>query len=296
MIAVAAAALVLGQACEAEENATPREEGVASSSPGECADTDSGSTLVLMAASDPLEADLYRVCLDGLATQRLTSGARISSVDAAGGDVVVGTGARGPDEIARFSDGRLEAIAGLRGLRAHTPAASRDGTIVYVRAGGLDDKGVPRRYLLESYDPATTESEVLYSSAHPMFASDWGPDGSVAVVEQVSGRKARVLIAPPDGDVRRMPVEGLPVGLAWGTVGYVAIQTGPRHGMLLDAKGGRSRSLGPWLPLDWAPEGETLLVTDESRRRLGLWDLGTGDVEVLGDPGVGRIYDGGWLD
>lgn len=257
--------------------------------------------VLVMAADDPFNADLYKVCLSNLESTRVTDGARISTVDASGRTVVVADARRGADQVELLVEEQLHDVPGLGDRAGFSPAVSEDGLLAYIRALNRSRvKGEPRRYVVEVWDPEKRAPTVIYSSRRPLASPAWGPDTQLAVL---TGRRREdrwqisVLDVAKRGHRRSLPCPvRSPVGIVWGNTSRAAVVAKARSGAIIHLTSGKTTELDKWVPLDWSPDGKALLATDRTRRRLVVVGPTGKDLQVLGNPALGRIFDAAWTD
>jgi hypothetical protein len=234
--------------------------------------------------------DLYRAT-GGLGhVRRLTRGARISSVTAGPGALVVSyaVGASGD---------RIAALDPSAGERASTPIAD------FGQAPDLSPSG-RLAYTVPQYgrhgDPAGTHvfvsdatgrgRRLAYRSGADLL-SGWGPGGRLAVARDGASR----IVLDPGGPSETAIPTGLPV-YSWTTSGRGQICVlGPGRRLSIVGPGMRPRLLSSaWSPVAWSGDGRSLLAI--TRHRIGLMSPRDGSVRTVGTVSGGAIDVADWVD
>jgi hypothetical protein len=246
-----------------------------------------GGTVYLM-AGDASAADLYRVDLQTLGSKRLTKDARISSLAARAGLIVVSDARHGIDYIEQYANGHLTAIPGLGKRHGFTPDVSADGrTFSFVELGG---HGQDINFSVKLYDAGSQLVSNVITSKTSLQLTAFGPNGTINVTRGQGANEELVQLWPK----RKMlaPTPGA-VMLVWGVGPYAAWSDGNSKTSLVDPATGKVLEVSGWSPLCWSPSGTDLLVTDG--HRLGL--ISSPDltrVHVLGNSPVGPVWGCGW--
>jgi hypothetical protein len=234
--------------------------------------------------------DLYRVHGGFGNVRRLTRGARISSVTAAPGALVVSyavgasgdriaaldpsAGQREPTPIADF--GQAPALSPSGRLAYTVPQYGRDGNPAGTHVLVSGAKGGGRR--------------LAYRSGADLL-SGWGPGGRLAVARDGASR----IVLDPNGPGQVAIATGLPV-YSWTTSGRGQLCVlGPGRRLSIVSPGTRPRVLrSHWSPVAWSGDGRSLLAI--TSHRIGLMSPGDGSVRPVGTVSGGAIDVADWVD
>jgi hypothetical protein len=290
-----------------------------------CSPEDRGTVWATAGAGSPA---LHRIDLCPLRVVSVAPGAAVFSVAAAGDVVVVATDPTAPppdvggagdrvaapaaaafggrQRLARLVDGRLEPLPGLGDRPAGDPALGPDGRIAFV----VNEAGPANvsRDRLFVYEPATGAVAARYATERTVERPAWGAAGALAAYRvPLPGEQPEVVIIPPEGPVRIVPVarglavDGPPLQLTWGHAGQVTL-TFFVHGqrslristLVVEPDTGVERTLPDLHALAWSPDGRRLLVQDQ-RNHLGyVSPPRLADFHRLGDVGPSGFVDAAW--
>jgi hypothetical protein len=234
--------------------------------------------------------DLYRIRGDFGNVRRLTRGARISSVTAGSGALVVSyaVGASG-DRIAALDSSAGEREATPIADFGQAPDLSASGRLAYtVPQYGRDGNPAGTHVLVS--DAKGRGRRLAYRSGADLL-SGWGPGGRLAVARDGGGR----ILLDPDGPGQAAIPTGLPV-YSWTTSGRGQICVlGPGRRLSIVSPGSRPHLLrSTWSPVAWSGDGRSLLAI--SRHRIGLMSPRDGSVRALGAVSGGSIDVADWVD
>lgn len=271
-----------------------------------------GLFYLLLQGATVNDYDLYELRFAARSVTRITSVGRVSAVGACAERIVVAAAQEEvgySDHIQEIQGKELLPLAGLGLTEGFTPSLGTDCRVAY----GWPDRSVdPPVGELRVWDPRHGEAVARYR-AQPgdglVASTAWGPGGEIAGVrtappdpdgdgpQAASGRAAAIIVVRSDGSVQELdPGIGQPGILVWG-VNWMAISdAGPRTTVFFNHGTGERKVLPGWRPIDWSPDGRTLLVHDfASERRLGLVD--ESDLATVREVGVlNRAVGGGvWL-
>lgn len=256
--------------------------------------------------NNPLFADVYGISLEPLGAHRLTSGKRISSMDANADDIAVAAADGDIDRLGYVQgDGAIGPIPGLGRPYAHTPIFDRDGSIFYEdEVGSLDDPVF--RYV--DWDPRSGKKLVILKTRRDdLFGPIRGPDGRLTYIGG-DDRDAELLFMDREGDRESLQLPTGSVNFFWGARWLALTLNAPdsRFGdkptdlVLLDPDSGERKRVPGLQPITWTPDGSRLLVRttgDPVNSELALLDPARPDtVEALGTIPDLVIYNGAWVE
>lgn len=255
-----------------------------------------------------LFADIYGLDLEPLTPHRLTSGKRISTMDANAEHIVVAAADGDIDRLGYLLDGgEIGPIPGLGRPYAFSPTFETDGSILYSdyteREPG--DAGINRFF---DWDPQTGKRKLLIKTpSDDVYGPVTGPMGQRAVLGQ-PGRPNVIVIEDADGGKRSIRVPEDTGGLIWGAR-WIALGFSvedqkfgvlPTDLVLLDPESGERKRVDGWEPLTWTPDGTRLLVrktADPTTSELALLDPNNpDDLEPVGTLPNFTIYGAAWVD
>ncbi len=237
--------------------------------------------LLVAAGEDPLDARLYRYGLCTRELHRIGERARFSSVSAADDHVVVTNAEGGPDRVALLADEQLAPLGDVGTPGGYLPVVDAAGRVAFSQLNNDEE----RPFTVQLWQPNREgELKTLADSDVPTFPIGFGPDGRLAVVENIddiapSTRRPVITIHNVDTGETSRP-QGLPISvvhsLAWSEDARVIAVTGDdeEEGLILD--GGTSEVVGRIPPgyraLAIAPGGQELLLKSKDLH-LGLLAL-----------------------
>jgi len=239
--------------------------------------------IYLQASADgnPLFADVYGLTLNPLHVERLTSGKRISTMDADGEHVVVASADSDVgDRLGYVGDGgTVVDIPGLGRPEAFAPAFGRDNTLLF-RDPIRNDATQVTGYRFFRFDEQTGRKTLL-TKATGMSGPFPMADGQLGYITDAP--HIRLLIKKGDRLVRTLSLPDTSADFFVG-VGFAALtlessasqfNDKPTDLVLLDLKTGKQRTIPGWHPICWNPDGTRLLVrrtADEGNSQLALLD------------------------
>jgi len=253
---------------------------------------------------------LYELGFSPPAIRLLTETARVSSVGACDGRVVVAAGQPEvgfSDHIQELRNRQLVPLDGLGSTAGFQPELDPECRVAYTWLDRATDALVGE---LRVWDPAQKVGRTLYRAQPgdaPLISPDWGPRGEVAAVRldpkqagplpegTPPGRPAAIIVVHPDGSVSEIDLGGDPGALAWGKK-WMAVHEEEQGTIFVDPASGARSVLPRWRPVAWSPDGDQLLVKDAATRRiLGLVDAS--DLSSVQEVGrvSGPVFDVDWL-
>jgi hypothetical protein len=253
------------------------------------------------------EADLYNLrFVPGLVMFTLTNGHRTFGVDGCAEALTIGVA--GPevnfqDALRRF-DGQISPIDGLGDGAGALAAVGSDCRTVFLR---LDRSASPPTNHLMLFDPASQSLREIYAPGpgKVLGVSDWGPDGQIAVFEGTAPADGQptvvtgIVLISENGSKRTLPPPVSALGtLQWGASRWIAVSDESRGAtVFLDPDSGARSELPGWTPLAWSPDGQRLMVTDASERKVlaVVDDSNLGAARVVGRAEKVAFVDLVWL-
>lgn len=246
---------------------------VPTGTPVACTGFRPGAELLVVGGADAFNAGLYGFtpCTGEVTTAG--PGTRYSTVDAAGGRVVVAQAQAGADAVAFVRGARLEPLAGAGMPFGLTPAVSGDGRVAYVAL----DADKERPFALHVW--SGSRSRVVHRSADALAPLSWGPDGLLAVGRRKAGPTQAIGNATVT--VLRVPVAGtatvewehaLPFDLERLELSHdgsrVAV-SGPGRALVLGDRGKSATDLpAGWTVYAWSDDDTMVLVARASEIAL----------------------------
>jgi hypothetical protein len=238
-----------------------------------------GGELLAVAGPTIYDADLFRVDLSTGCFKRLTTGARVSSLTAWGGRIVVADARLDVDRLERVSGGSLVPLQGLGSPHAFTPAMS-GRVLAYVdlanRAG--------TRTALEIWRRGCSPRRLLVSRS--VTSPVWTREGSLVAIVG-TGRHARLVRSDRRGEISEVAgVPGMSM-LAISDHGSIAVsRVDPARARVL-SRGAEGRDLAGWFGVAWL--GGSLLVSSPGGK-LATWRASSGEIAEIGDSPVGPVW------
>jgi hypothetical protein len=234
--------------------------------------------LFVIAGPTIYDADLFRIDLTTGCFRRLTTGARVSSLTAWRGRIVVADARLDVDRLERLSRGSLAPVAGLGRPHAFTPAL-RGRVLAYV---DLADRAGTRT-ALEIWRRGCTPRSLLESAS--ITSPVWTKGGALAALVG-AGKRAHLVRTTRGGDIAAVAaVPGMAM-LAISEAGPMAVsRVEPPRTRVLSGRAHR-RTVAGWFALVWL--GRSLLL---SRPDGALATLhASGGVAEIGTSPVGPVW------
>ena len=253
------------------------------------------------AGPNDLDADLYEFRFSPRGHERITTHARVTTLDGCKDRVVVSAAQKEvglTDHIQELQSGKLAPIEKLGVQPGSDPHVSSDCRILYLRLTEANPELINEIVL---FDPAngTTRSVAKGST---VAGASWGPNGEILVLKrEVSGPV--LVVMKPDGTETTIKPEQPDVGnLQWGRGGWIATgisepQQPPTGTLFVNPTSGARSLLSDWLPLSWSPDGRQLLVADaKNGTTLAVVELpDLTKTRNVGVSEVGTVWDAVWL-
>jgi hypothetical protein len=253
------------------------------------------------AGVNSLDADLYELRFAPPRQDRITSKARVSTLDACKDKIVVSAAQSEvglTDHIQELRDGRLAALDKLGTQAGSDPHVSPDCRILFLRVVEATPQLVNEIVLFNPADGSTRS----VAKGHTVAAAAWGPNGEILVLKREAGGPV-LLIQKPDGAETTINPEQPDIGNPqWGREGWIATdiaepQQPPTGTLFINPTTGARSVLTGWLPLAWAPDGQELLLSDaKNSTTLAVVELSDfTKTRNVGVSEVGAIWDVVWL-
>jgi WD40 repeat protein len=252
------------------------------------------------AGENDLDSDLYEMLLSSSQFDRLTTKARVSTLDGCSERVVVAAAQKTvgfTDHLQELQGSELVPVETLGLEPGSDPHVSADCRILSTRLA--DDGDGAKEVRL--WDPASRTSSTV-ATGNDIVSAAWGPDGQIVVLHrQPEGPK--LVVKQPDGTQTEIS-PGVPdVGnVQWGQGGWMAMglrqpQQPPTGTLFFNPANDERSTLDGWLPLTWSPDGQQLLVTDAKKgTTLAVVELpDLNKTRNVGVSEVGTVWDAVWL-
>lgn len=258
--------------------------------------------LLLIAGKDPLNADLFVTSLCDWRSERVTPYSRFSSIDAAGGTVVVATARFRTDHVELLEGDRLISLPNGKRPMGFTPVVDPMGTVAFT---SYDNR--PKKYWKVTTVDRSGHTSVPYRSANALDGVALGPGKQLFVIESTphhpwtrGRREIFFTFLDERGQRSRLdiPIKH-PLGLAWDhSAGLLAIG-GRETGIVIDVRtGARVAQLpGGWFVDGFRPGAPgVLLVLNGKLNRVGLVDVSRPRPKVtrLPAPRLGSLVEAAW--
>lgn len=300
-LATAAAVTLLFGGCSAKPS---RESGTQVARPSEMVAVEGPAPVgrfYVKAGANSLDADLYEFRFSPRGQDRITTKARVSTLDGCKDEVVVSAAQSDvglTDHIQALQDGKLAPVEKLGVQPGSDPHVSPDCRILYLRVAEAKPELVNEIML---FDPSNGSTRSV-AKGSTVAAATWGPngeilllkreaDGPVLVVKKANG--SETTIKPDQPDV------GNP---QWGRGGWIATdiaepQQPPTGTFFVNPSTGARSVLSDWLPLAWSPDGQQLLVAEaKDGTTLAVVELpDLTKTRNVGVSEVGTVWDAVWL-
>ena len=253
------------------------------------------------AGPNDLDADLYEFRFSPPGQDRITTTARVTTLDGCKDKVVVSAAQREvglTDHIQELQGGKLAPVEKLGVQRGSDPHVSSDCRILYLRLTEANPELINEIVL---FDPANGTTTAV-TKGSTVAGATWGPNGEILLLKR-EGSGPVLVIMKPDGTQTTIKPEQSDVGnLQWGRGGWIATGIAePQHpptGTLFVNPTTDARSvLNDWLPLSWSPDGRQLLVADaKNGTTLAVVELpDLTKTRNVGVSEVGTVWDAVWL-
>jgi hypothetical protein len=300
-LATAAAVTLLVGGCSAKSS---RESGSGVARPSEMVAVEGPAPVgrfFVKAGPNSLDADLYEFHFSPRAQDRITTKARVSTLDGCDHEVVLSAAQADvglTDHIQTLRDGKLAPVDKLGVQAGSDPHVSPDCRILYLRVAEANPQLVNEIML---FDPSTGATKSVVKGA-TVAAATWGPNGEILVLKrEVSGPV--LVVMKPNGSETTIKPEQPDVGNPqWGRSGWIATdiaepQQPPTGTLILNPTTGARSVLNGWLPLAWSPDGQQLLVTEATKgTTLAVVELpDLTKTRNVGVSDVGTVWDAVWL-
>jgi hypothetical protein len=253
------------------------------------------------AGPNDLDADLYEFRFFPPGQDRITTKARVTTLDGCKDKLVVSAAQKEvglTDHIQELQGSKLASIEKLGVQRGSDPHVSSDCRVLYLRLVESNPELVNEIVL---FDPASG-STTSVAKGTTLASAAWGPNGEILLLKrEVSGPVLVVMKA--DGSQTTIKPEHPDVGNPqWGRGGWIATdiaapQQRPTGTFFVNPTTGARSVLNEWLPLSWSPDGQQLLVTD-AKNGTTLAVVEVPDLTKTRNVGVsevGSVWDAVWL-
>jgi hypothetical protein len=257
---------------------------------------------------NPLFADIYGITMNPLGVQRLTSGKRISSMDANAAHVVVAAADGDVDRLGYIADGgAIVDIPGLGRPNAFTPHFDRDGDLLFQDYTYTDPQKKSEVYRFFRLDERARKKSILFQGPDDLAGPIPMPDGLLAFVKGSDSEPGLFMVKRGS-----RTITSIAIPKTWGVIiagaRLVAIELNapdsnfgkPTDLLLLDPKTGKQHTVAGWQPITFNPDGTELLVrrtASATDSELALLDPDHPDTppKPLGTIPHLVIYHGAWV-
>ena len=253
------------------------------------------------AGENNLDADLYELRFSPPAFERITTKARVSTLDGCPEKVIVAAAQREvglTDHLQELRAGKLTPVETL-GLEAGSdPHVSSDCRILYVAVADAEPNLVNEVRL---FDPATGATTSVISGDTVVSAA-WGPEGEIIVLRREATGPKLVVIRPDGSQTEIDPGQPDVGNVQWGQGGWIAMDIAeprqkPTATLFLNPATTEQTRLEGWLPLAWSPDGKQFLVSDATKgTTLAVVEPpNLTKTRNVGASTVGPVWDAVWL-
>jgi hypothetical protein len=253
------------------------------------------------AGANSLDADLYEFRFSPPSQERLTTKARVTTLDGCKDKVVISAAQKEVgliDHIQELQGRNLAPVEKLGLQRGSDPHVSADCRILFLRLAEAKPELINEIVL---YDPTSGATSSIVKGATVASAS-WGPNGEILLLKREATGPVLVIMKP-DGTQATIDPEQPDVGnLQWGKGGWIATdiaqpQQPPTGTFFVNPTTGARSVLDGWLPLTWSPDGQQLLVSEaENGTTLAVVELpDLAKTRNVGVSEVGTVWDVAWL-
>jgi hypothetical protein len=300
-LATVAVVTLAASGCSAKPS---REQGSKTVRPGELVAVEGPAPVgrfYVKAGENSLDADLYEFAFSPARQDRLTTKARVSTLDGCAGKVVVSAAQKEvglTDHLQELQGNALGPVERLGVHRGSDPHVSSDCRILYLQVVEANPELVNEIVL---FDPATGASTSVAKGSTVASAS-WGPNGEILLLKREPTGPILVVMKP-DGSQVTIKADQPDVGNPqWGRSGWIAVdiaqpRQAPTGTLFLNPSNGERSHLNGWLPLAWSPDGRQLLVAEAARgTTLAVVELpDLTKTRNVGVSEVGTVWDAAWL-
>lgn len=253
------------------------------------------------AGANDLDADLFEFRFAPPGQDRITTKARVTTLDGCKDKVVVSAAQREvglTDHIQELQGGTLAPVDKLGVQPGSDPHVSADCRILYIRLAEADPELINEIVL---FDPAKGSTTSILKG-NTVAGASWGPNGEILVLKREATGPV-LLIMKADGSQATIKPDQPDVGnLQWGRGGWIATgmsepQRPPTGTFFVNPTSGARSVLDGWLPLTWSPDGQQLLVS-EAKNGTTLAVVELPDLTKTRNVGVsevGTVWDVAWL-
>jgi hypothetical protein len=255
----------------------------------------------MKAGANSLDADLYEFRFSPRGQDRITTKARVSTLDGCKDKVVVSAAQADvglTDHVQELQAGKLTPVEKLGAPAGSDPHVASDCRILYVRLVEANPELVNEIVL---FDPSTGSIKSV-AKGSTVAAASWGPSGEILLLKR-EATGPLLVIMKPDGSQATIKPEKPDVGNPmWGRGGWIATdvaepQQRPTGTFFVEPVTDKRSVLDGWLPLAWSPDGQQLLVTDaKNGTTLAVVELpDLTKTRNVGVSEVGTVWDAAWL-
>ena len=252
------------------------------------------------AGENEFASDLYEVLFSSSQFDRLTTNARVSTVDGCQDRIVVAAAQKKvgfTDHLQELRNDDLMPVQGLGLVPGSDPHVAPDCRILFtgLAQGGRGSKEI------RLWDPASGGSSTV-TAGETIVGAAWGPGGQIVVLYREPGGP-KLVVRQPDGNQTEIAPGVADVGnVQWGQAGWMAMgvrqpEQPPIATLFINPSSGERSTLDGWLPLAWSPDGQQLLVTDAPNgTTLAVVELpNLTKTRNVGVSEVGTVWDAVWL-
>lgn len=253
------------------------------------------------AGPNRLDADLFEFRFSPRGEDRITTKARVSTLDGCKDKVVVSAAQSDvglTDHIQELQGGKLVPVEKLGVQQGSDPHVAPDCRILYLRVAEANPEIVNEIVL---FDPATGSTKSVAKGSTVASAS-WGPNGEILLLKREPSGPVLVVMKPNGSQTTIKPEQPDVGNPLWGRGGWIATdiaqpQQPPTGTFFVNATTGARSLLNGWLPLAWSPDGQELLVSDaQNGTTLAVVDLpDLTKTRNVGVSEVGAVWDAVWL-
>jgi hypothetical protein len=255
----------------------------------------------MKAGANSLDADIYEFRFSPRGQDRITTKARVSTLDGCKDRVVVSAAQADvglTDHIQELQAGRLAPVEKLGAQVGSDPHVASDCRILYLRLVEANPELVNEIVL---FDPATGSTKSI-AKGSSLAAASWGPNGEILLLKR-EATGPLLVIMKPNGSQATIKPEKPDVGNPmWGRGGWIATDIAepeqrPTGTFFVNPTTDARSVLDGWLPLAWSPDGRQLLVSDaKNGTTLAVVELpDLTKTRNVGVSEVGTVWDVAWL-